>query len=458
MKGNARTRSEEVHRLLKSQYKKSGLTYRKIATKSYQSEESITLLIDEGALPASYKVFLRVCNVLNVPEKELNKLKKSDTAFLFSYWDEIKPKAPTSKHFGKFLMTKYMEKGFSRQEIIELTGKTPAALSMIFNNKAALTWPMLCDICSVIELNPADFLSEYERSNLQSYSFEFTDVLVTARKSQNLTKQEMAEKCGLSFKRYEKIESGVITVYDNELSLISPILKVPYTTLETYAKRAGIFSTIHSTRVKRKKLYDLLTEVSEYKYIDTELDKIESHTLIVLVLMLLHNKDERYKPDILYYLNHLYISGNLALQLHSPSEETQITEVGVLEVLRESQGYTYASLAEESGISGAALFEFLNGRSTPYIKNLITLSKVLGASITLSFEYIARGSGPKKEMAEAKDFFATLDSAKEWEYNDVMIPSEDLIDLFETIFSNTSSLKRYKKLKESVQLPNIFTS
>ena len=56
MKGNARTRSEEVHRLLKSQYKKSGLTYRKIATKSYQSEESITLLIDEGALPASYKV------------------------------------------------------------------------------------------------------------------------------------------------------------------------------------------------------------------------------------------------------------------------------------------------------------------------------------------------------------------------------------------------------------------
>lgn len=61
-------------------------------------------------------------------------------------------------------------------------------------------------------------------------------------------------------------------------------------------------------------------------------------------------------------------------------------------------------------------------------------------------------------MAEAKDFFATLDSAKEWEYNDVMIPSEDLIELFETIFSNISSLKRYKKLKESIQLPNIFTS
>ena len=134
MKGNARTRSETVRRLLKSQYKKSELTYRKIATQSYQGVESITLLIDEGALPASYKVFLRVCNVLNVPEKELDKLKKSDTAFLFSYWDEIKPKAPTSKHFGKFLMTKYMEKGFSRQKIIELTGKTPSALSMIFNN------------------------------------------------------------------------------------------------------------------------------------------------------------------------------------------------------------------------------------------------------------------------------------------------------------------------------------
>lgn len=448
MRGNARTRAGSIGEELALYFKKSGLTIRYIASQTFQTEESISKIFDEGALPGNYQLFVKVCELIDVPKKTLDKWATEDLSYIFTYWDYVRPEAPTSEHFGKFLMTKYIERGFSRQDIIAATGKTPGGLSLIFNNKAKLTWPMLLTICNVINLEPEQFLKEYEQSSLQSSTFEFSGYLEDARKRNGLSIKDISEKLKMSPKRYEKIEAGIITVYESELSRISTLLGVPLKTLIRYATKAAIFGENKSQTVKQKKFWDLCGILSTYKYIDTDADKVEGHTLAVLIFMILHNENDKYRPDILYYLNSLFVPGNLALQLHSPSREDELSEANVLDIMRETQGYTYASLSKITGVSAAALYEFLNGNSAPYIRNLISLCDVLGASITLALEAVVGEVAPKRDTAELIDVYATIDTSRFWVYNDRTYTSDQVTNLFKIFFSKDSTIEKYQQIEE----------
>ena len=306
---------------------------------------------------------------------------------------------------------------------------------------------MLCIICNVINLKPETFLEEYKHSRLQSYSYEFSETLSSARKVLSLSKVEAAQKCNLSAKRYEKIESGNVSVYGSELSLISVALHVPYSCLEDLSDKAGTFRKVSTTKVKKKKLYDLFAILSEYKYIDTEKEKIESHTLIVLLLLILHNEDGRYEADILYYLNNIYEPGNLALKLHNPFDKG-FSETEILDRVRALQGYTYASLASRIGISSSALFEFLTGVSRPFLRNCIAVSDVLDVSVTLGLEHMVKSFEPKEGMTEVVDVFATINSSIEWTYHeDRTFASETISKMLEIILSNEDTITKYELIE-----------
>ena len=451
MRGNARTRAVSIGKEISVYFAKSGLTIGYIASQTLQTEKSISKIFYEGALPINYQLFVKVCELIGVPKKTLDKWAAEDLSYIFTYWDYVRPEAPSSAYFGKFLETKYEEKGFSRQDIIAATGKTPGGLSLIFNNKSKLTWPMLLIICNVSNLEPSQFLKEYEQSSLQSSTFEFSGYLEDARKRNGLSIKEISEKLMMSPKRYEKIEAGTITVYESELSRISTLLGVPLKTLIRYATKAAIFGENKSQTVKQKKLGDLCGILSTYKYIDTDADKVEGHTLVVLIFMILHNENDKFRPDILYYLNNLFAPGNLALQIHSPSKEDELTEVKVLDLMREKQGYTYESLSKVTEVSASALYEFLIGNTGSYFRTLFSLCDVLGASITLAFEAVVGRENPKRDTAELIDVYATIDTSRFWVYNDQTYKSEQIIKLFKIIFSKDSPINKYQKIKKTLK-------
>lgn len=448
MKGNARTRSPKVQKYMQQAYKKSNLTYREIAYKTLQPENSIEMIFEEGAIPSNYQLFVRVSELVKLSDKKLEELRTKDYPFIFTYWDILKPEAPSSSYFGRFLKNKYEEKGFTRQQIIELSGKTPGGLSLIFNGKAALSWPTLSLVLDIIKVTPKDFLEEFEKTGFQSYSYQFFQTIEDARQEKGLSKKDTATACNMTLKRYEKVSSGNGSVLMSELNELSESLDIPLNRLTFYAKRAGILVK-KSIPVSDKKIWKLFSILSSYEYIDSDTYKLESHTLVVLLILILINKKHKYRAQIMYYLNNLLQSGNLALILYSPEGEG-MTNIELINYYKDVQGYTYAQISQELDISGAAIFEFLGGRSIPHISTITAVCDFLDVPVSVALEYISE-SGSAKGTRELVDIFATIDTAVKWTYEDKSYSAEKVRNIFEIIYSKNSAYNKYNQLVKIVK-------
>ena len=453
MKGNYRNRSPLTQKIMSKAYKKQKITYRLIASRTIQPEESIRCIFEEGALPSNYLLFKNVCSMINLSDKDLKKLETSDPVYIFTYWDELYPKAPSSDYFGVYLKTLYEEKGFTRQDIIKATGKTPACLSQIFNGKTKLTYPTLSSVLDIIGVTPEEFLDGYKTSSFESYSYQFSELLYKSRKALGMSKKDVADYCNINPKRYEKIESGSVSVFKGELSKISEILELPLKNLESYADRAGILGERSQAPKAKTKLWDLLAILSSYKYIDTDTDKVEGHTLVVLLFLILLNKEDKYRSYLMYYLNELYSSENLARKLYFPSNREDLDFTGVLNMYREAEGYTYATLSKVSGVSSAAIYDFLSGRSIPYIKTITSICDYLNAPLPLALEYIVGDDEPSRDTAELVDVYATINSSLLWTYEDIELSSDTVAEIFHIIFSKDNALGKYLRLSSL----NLFT-
>lgn len=444
-KGNYRPRASEIGETMTSYLERSGMSISYIAGSLLQTQDSVRAIFEEGALPLNYRLFRRICEMIGVPESVIDEWSRYNTVYIYHYWDYVRPAAPPSEFFGRFLESKYKERGLSRQEIVDETGKTPGGLSRIFNCKSRLSWMMLCTVCEAINLTPEEFLREYENSRIQFYSYEFSRFIYLARRDKGFSKAEMAEALSISERRYEKIESGIISVFENELSSISTILNISLKKLIEYAKLAAIFQGNTPRRVKQKKIDKLLKKIGGYKYIDSDFGRVEGHTLVVLLNLIFLNCQDKYKADILYYMNNLFDSGSLSLKLYAPS--SGLKEYQVIDRVREAQGHTYASLSSDADVSVSTVYDFLNGQSTPYIRTLVKVCDALGVSLTLALEAIAGDSAPKREVIELVDVMADIDTARKWIFGDQIYSSSYVSELFRIIFSKDPSYERYTELK-----------
>lgn len=444
MRGKPGVKAMNIAETLSTYLNRSGLDYRQIARRTMKSDSAVARLFEEGALPSDYPSFKKICDIIGVPESILDEFAKTESAYIFTYWKYVRPDATPLDFSGRFLELKCIEKGLSRQDIVDATGITAPVLSVIFRNKSTLTWATLCTILDAIDVSPSDFLKEYENSTDKALAIRFSDYVKRARKRKGLSIHDAAEICGMTQKKYEKIEAGGSTVQERELKGIAEALEVDYKMLVKYADSAGIFYPTRPSSAQTRKIWDLLGALSAYEKIETDDGDIESHTLIVLVFLILLNRDDRYETDIRYYLNCLRHPGNLSLGLYAPPDGKDMNELDVLNHVRKLQGYTYAGLAKKAGLSASSVYDYLNGiTNTPYIKTIISISDTLGTSLTLSLENIAGEDAPKYESADMTDIIATIKTSADWEFEGTSYPSDKLEGLFDIIFSDNLTPEKY---------------
>lgn len=476
MKGPANAKSINVQTLIvnlltNSSYNNDyGTLCRKLSIDYALGRQKISRLVKEGVLFKDYDLLVSLIEILGGDVSDLDEFKKSDPAFIFIYWNNIYPELCSLKYLGYCLKELCInQKNLSYEQIAKLTSSSTPHVSRIFTCETSVTYNTFSKYCSALEMTELEVLSYYAENN-QKYdeikqNSDFCGYLKELRSSLKLNVTEAASLCMLTVEDYNLIESGNRKLSETEIQNIAFGFKVPSDKLLTLAQNSKLYNKSgnkkYTVRLRegKKNLFTLLGIIDNYQYISVGDSKIESHTFITLVMLILLNKTSNtYITDILYYLNNLREEGNLALKYYNNPEFQDMSCIEILNCQRERLGISYQKVAECAGMAQSSVFHFFKWDSLSYIHNVAAISKVIGMSPMLAFEQMVENDKPDKETASFNDIIATVRDGKVWSFNNDLYSPDTIsaiINIILTLDSKYTALAKYDDIIARLNSNNI---
>lgn len=421
-------------------------------------KKTIVNFFDNKRLPKSFESFMTLCSILDVEEKMVEKWGKTEPAFLFSYLNEVRPDAPDIKYLG--VMIRVKNEKYSLSEIAEKTGILASSISRLEYKTSNISYDTFVRLCEFYGEKPLDVLNQYAAypeyikatENIPKYIYNGMEL-------SGVTRAEAPAELGFSKDKFEKLLMGRGRFFVEDIRTLSVRFGLSAETLYGLAYKAHLNGVSNDFKEATKsgriplgerKVTDLTDIILRYKKVSDDKNVVETHTLLVLIYMILLSKNtDDYKEEIKYYLEHLKDKGLLYKDFIEmrPSWEA-LDSVELFNEIRNQKKCLSTTLSKEIGYSSAHIMNICN-KKVPFLPIAVDkICREVGVSPVILLEGYMDSSNAERDTASIWDVIATVQATIVWNMEGTTVRTNTLSYVFRTIFNEKlNASQKYKEIK-----------
>lgn len=469
----------ELKKYLKELYQT--LDTKRGARKTGVTNDYFVKIINNEVLP-EYNLLEEVIVYAGGNMEKVRKIAHKNPQLAYKYWENLFPEAQPINKLGLIISEIIEDKDANRRDLRKELDLAQSYLSNIENCKITVSYQMLCKFADYFKMEPLDILYKLlSASNYEENRKKFRDIICTAREIRGWDIEKASARLKINPNKLLKIEQGLskitqinlfnfVSTYEldyNEVLLLcynGRILNKLLPDINDYfvsTKAGGVRKNSESS------LEDYLYNLCKYKYISVNSGKakvkIESHTAISLLFLVLTNKGSvgRYENQIYYYLNNIFEKGNIAEKLITEFCD-EINKIGIgkfFDKCRKAHRYTYQELEIYSGYSRSYITNRISSGNFNNIETCDKLFPLVGIPVCVGYESVCSDRGTKalgNEKASEISIDEILDGMKTsliWTFWREVIPQEVIRTFFDIIVDEEEScFAKYEKILK-LQIP-----
>ena len=422
-------------------------------------ERILNEFFEKNLLPREYRYFRNICDALEVEDEKVEEWKETEPYFNYLYWDEIRPDAPEKAYIG--LVLKKNNENYTRKEIVEGTGLTSTMVGICEFCRKNMTYPIFLKFAIFYRKEPMELYREYiEDRTYYDAVHEIHKLIKDAREGLGISREEAADRLGVSSTKYVQLESGITRFSVSDIVGFAIYFGIPAETLKNLVNKANLRSYVDTFEKATEKGEQLpfgerwVTDISKigknYKYIAAKNKKIETHTFLTLMYLFFYSdKSTKYYAEINYYLNHLFTEGKLIEQYLDDKGYIGKSDFEYFDYLRKKTKRSSSSISSTLNHSTSMIIalETGNGVFSPGI--IKDISDEVGVSPAILTEGYMDTSEAKRDSVDYMDIISTINAALIWNYERKTVKSSTFAKMIEIIAdTRMSGRQKYVRIKE----------
>lgn len=464
--GYRRPKSSKIADYLRKKLNEKGLTVDELA-KSVKIDEKartpktvVVELFNSDSIPTYYGYFKKICELLEVEDSVISEWEKTEPAYIFSYWNWIKPNAPKIEQIG--LLIRKHNKDFTREEL----GKyfSTSFVSHTEYLAQVVSYDTFCKYAMIYGISELELLKEFEEdTELHDNLADLSSYIRNGRKELGKSEEDVVnhihnvnDKFRLDVDRYKKLENATTKYFLEEIQNLSMALNLSAQTLFEKVDKCGLYASSDTFKEAIKKghladgerrVTDICNMLSNYKYVKTDNQKVETHTLSTLfLLILLSGNTEKYRVEIMYYLSYLTKKGNLPNSfIH---DNKNLSNFEYFELIRKQNKVSCRQLGLEVGKSNAYAIDFCQGKGVLSPVVAMGMSDKAGISPAILLEGYLQKTEPSREYIPENYIISTIQFSIMWNLDGFKVETNTFAEVIRIIFNQDLSVEdKYSSLK-----------
>lgn len=463
-KGYRRPKSEDIGKYLRKKMKEKKLQIKDVARK-IRVENTLTPisvveeLVEKNSLPTSYSYFKGICDVLDVPDEVLDKWAKTDIAYLFTYWNTLKPDTHKIEDFG--LIIRKHNRNYDRKEILTKTGFGEPAVCHAELLEQRVSFETFTRYAEFYGIDRFELLKEFEEETEEFENVKrLSDYINIGRTAVGYTYEQAAEVLGVDVEKYKRIEEGRVKYFLPDIINLSIYFGLSSQTLYKYVRNCKLNVSNHTYEFATKsgalkegerRVVELSNILRRYRYITDKKYRVESHTLMTLMYLFLYaGESDEYRNEITYYLNHLREEGDLSRRFISdPQYKECETNFDYFNFIRNSNHYSCRQIGIDTNKSNAYVINVVKG-NTGFVPGVVKeISEACDVSPIVLFEGYLKNDEPEIEEASIWSVIATINATLVWNLDGMTVETNTFADIARLIFDRKlSARQKYLEIKK----------
>ena len=465
--GNGRKRpySKEIGDYLRKKQKKNKVTISELVKavrptgSTVAPEKTINNLLERDYLPTYYSYFKRICNTLEVEEEKIAEWGETDPAFLYSYFDELRPDAPDIDKIGILIREK--DRDYTIYDVAEGTGLQLSSISRLEYLINAISYESFLKFCDFYKVKPIDFLNEFASYPDSVKATELIPGYISnGLEAAEIPMEDAAEILGYSEERFQKLFYGKTKYFIDDLEKFAIYLGLSAETFNNIIQRAYLCG--YSAPLKEASKTGVLpegerrvTELSnillQYKTVSDRKFVVETHTLLTLIYLILFSKNsDKYRMEIMYYIEHLTDSGELYKNVVNIEDEwAEFDGIQIFDEVRKMRGISHRQLGNMIGSSNSHTIKICTKNIRMIPERIEKISEAVQLSPTVLLEGYLENKEAEKEEASIWDVVATIQATVVWNLDGETVSTNTLADICRILYNRKLSAKqKYNEIKK----------
>lgn len=423
------------------------------------ARNTINNFLEKNYLPTYYSYFMSICEALGVEETELKKWEKEEPAYLFAYWNELKPDAPDIKYISALIREK--NERFSIYELSDLTGLQNASISRAEYGTTMIKYDTFESFCRVYGEKPIDVLNEFAAfPDCVKATKLIPQYINNGMELAEVTREEAPEELGYTKERFERLFLGKAQFFVDDIRRISIRFGLSAESLYDLVYRAYLNGTSASFKEATKtghiqdgerRITDLSNILLKYKRVTDKKFSVETHTLLTLMyLILLSGGTDKYRMEVMYYIEHLNDKGPLYKKFvkMEPGWD-KLNGFELFRAVREERDLSHAQIGKMIGSSSSHTIKVCSGNSR-FIPTLVDkASEAVQLSSSVLLEAYLNSEDAERDEASVWDVITTVQATIIWNMDGLTVRTNTLSMIFRILYNKKLSAKqKYNEIKK----------
>lgn len=441
----------------------------------------LQLLRNKGIIPEYGKV-KSLFTVYGQPEEKLLELAKEDGCLLYTYWEDLEPKAEPKLALGCIIRMMLEDKKQDVSEFLEYINITYPRYLKMANGRKLEPYETIEKSAEFFRLTPCELIYKLKEKNPRlEVTKKIGRMFLEEREKMGFTQEKVAEILGLPVENYNSLENGWSKTSEAFIEKICKFYNLRFYSVIKMCVVSGICASqayekngMIKTETDLPNLEKVLLKIAENKNILIEETgvTIEAHTFVTLVFLILtgclQTKGGN-KADVLYYLKNLHKSGNLSLNIINSAMEdenkpTITNETNAVDVIRNRMkrlNISFHEIAFLMGFTAGYMYTKTVNSSYSSILMIDDVYKILGLPTSYGIEDFIRRKNLNKNLLSLnpcislKEVINEISKYNVWSIWKGEITSNEVESIFTEILSQNNSTKKYRNLTR-LNLPQEF--
>lgn len=469
----------ELKKYLQKLY--TNLDLRMGARKTGMTNEYFKKIINNEVLP-EFSLLKEVVLYADGDMERVKKMALKNPQMAYKYWGDFFPEAQPISKIGLIISEIIEEKQINRRDLRKEIGIAQSYLSSLENCKLTISYTMMCKFAHYFKIEPIEMIFRLlSATDYVELRDKFRNIIKKAREKNGWDIEEASARLKISTSKLSKIEDGVSKITESNLCSFVGTYKLDYNEMLVLCYKGRILNKllpdindyfVSSKAGELKKISEMslekhLFDLCKYKYIsygeENNKKKIETHTLITLLFLVLSNdmSKEKYHNQICYYLNNLEKKGNIANSLISEFSN-DLDELGMgkfYEKCRKIYKFSYQELEVFSGFSRSYITAKINTGEFNNCKTCDRLLPLVGIPVCVGYESICEKISLELSDIEKHNDISVASIIEEmktsliWTFWRENIPIKVLKEFFDIVFNKElDTFTKYNMFK-SLDIP-----
>jgi len=461
-KGKFSTKSEMFEETIRAMFDTSKMTIYQLQKKTGVAVQYLEKVLT-GTVPPDYKRMRDIWVALGGTEESLKEYCEKDAACLFTYWDVLRPKMPSTQHFGITLKNLAAERGLERRDLVLGLDTSSSYISLVESCKVVCSWQMLQRYAELLGMTEFELIEEFEKDADKIKAIDdFRNFIHLSRAETGYSVREASKACKMLENTYIQIENGNFLLTPSYILRLARGLTISAEEIYDKAKKADLLRAgtdfdpsapldTSKRMAGERSVRSFLSLLTSYNYISEGKKKAETHTVATLVyLALLNANGNEFRGETLFYLENMYKEGDLSREILNDHSTDAMSAGEIFEEYIQRYNYSYRQVEKLSGCPMSTIYGIVKKNKFNSVKTVSTIFPIMNLPASVGIEEVIRHKDrddEKRDTIDLESVVTTAELAFVFNFEQTNIAPSTVSSIFTILFSNKSAADKYLALR-----------